>query len=218
MQYRIASSLFVTGALLWSLDASAAGSDAAVLASQCFGCHGENGVSLGPATPSIAGISRNYLIAAMLAFKFSSDVSRADDVVSKDRSLKDVVVLGRPSTMMARIAQGYSVEDIKAIAQYFSTRPFLRQPQQFDPAKAHEGEKLHKHYCEKCHEKGGRESEEDAGMMAGQWVPYLSYTLQDFASGEREMPKKMKERVKLMREERGAGTLDPLLNYWASEH
>lgn len=71
---------------------------ASMLANTCAGCHGPNGKSLGPATPSIAGTSKEYFIQTMNDFK-SGD---------------------RPSTIMMRIAKGYSDEDIALMADYFS--------------------------------------------------------------------------------------------------
>ena len=69
-----------------------------MLANTCAGCHGPNGTSLGPTTPSIAGISKEYFIQTMNDFK-SGD---------------------RPSTIMMRISKGYSDEDIALMADYFS--------------------------------------------------------------------------------------------------
>ena len=44
------------------------GASGAMLASTCEGCHGTDGISQGPATPSIAGMSEDYLIEAMEEF------------------------------------------------------------------------------------------------------------------------------------------------------
>ncbi|TVP83326.1 MAG: cytochrome c subunit of flavocytochrome c sulfide dehydrogenase, partial [Thioalkalivibrio sp.] len=40
-----------------------------LLAFQCAGCHGFNGHSVGPATPSIAGFSEDYFVQAMMDYK-----------------------------------------------------------------------------------------------------------------------------------------------------
>ena len=42
---------------------------AELLAFQCAGCHGFNGHSVGPATPSIAGFSQEYFVQAMMDYK-----------------------------------------------------------------------------------------------------------------------------------------------------
>jgi sulfide dehydrogenase cytochrome subunit len=39
---------------------------ATMLANTCAGCHGTNGSSVGPSSPTIAGISRDYFIGIFL--------------------------------------------------------------------------------------------------------------------------------------------------------
>ncbi|GKT12624.1 MAG: hypothetical protein ISEC1_P1603 [Thiomicrorhabdus sp.] len=71
---------------------------ATILANTCAGCHGPNGVSNGPSTPTIAGLTEFKIIQSMNDFKS-----------------------GRTSsTIMQRIAKGYSDQDIKDLAGYFS--------------------------------------------------------------------------------------------------
>ena len=168
---------------------------ASMLANTCAGCHGTDGSSNGPATPSIAGISHEYFIEIMNDFK-SGEV---------------------PSTIMNRIAKGYNDEEIKLMAKHFSTLPFNRKTQQFDANKASLGKKLHKKYCEKCHEDGGRKSDDDAGILAGQWAAYLHNAMQDFTSGDREMQKKMKKKVEQLQNDHGNDGIDALINFYASQ-
>ena len=42
---------------------------ATMLADTCAGCHGTDGASTGPATPSLAGMSEIYMVDSMKAFK-----------------------------------------------------------------------------------------------------------------------------------------------------
>lgn len=168
---------------------------ASMLANTCAGCHGPNGASNGPATPTIAGISEDYFIEAMSLYKFDE----------------------MPSTVMGRIAKGYTEGEIELMAKHFSSMSFKRKPQKYDSKKASFGKKLHKKYCEKCHEDGGRESEDDAGILAGQWSPYLRYTMQDYTSGNREMTKKMKKKVKSLQKDHGDKGLDALFHFYASQ-
>ena len=79
----------------------------------------------------------------------------------------------------------------------------MKAKQDFDPKLVKEGGKLHDKYCEKCHAEGGQSAEDDAGVMAGQWTPYLMYQFEDFNAGHREAPKKMKKKMKKMHVERG---------------
>lgn len=167
---------------------------ATMLANSCAGCHGTNGSSVGPASPSIAGISVDYFIETMEAYQDGS----------------------RPSTIMTRIAKGYTKQELKLMAEFFAKQPFVRQAQQHDAKLAKQGAKLHKKYCEKCHEDGGRSSEDDAGILAGQWSPYVRYTMEDFLNGKRSMEKKMKKKLEDLREKSGDEGIEQLMHYYSS--
>ena len=86
------------------------GASTSMLAHTCNGCHGIEGASSGPAIPSIAGISKDYMIDLMKAFK--------NDEVK--------------STIMGRIAKGYSDEEIEQISGYFADQQFVAAKQAFD--------------------------------------------------------------------------------------
>ena len=172
----------------------AAGPSATMLANACAGCHGTDGSSVGPSMPTIAGINADYFVDSMKAYKDGS----------------------RDSTIMGRIAKAYTEDDLKAMAGFFAKQPFVRFPQQHDAAKAKLGAKLHDEYCEKCHEKGGRQASE-GGTLAGQWVPYLKFSMADFQSGAREMPKKMKRKVEDLHEAHGDVGIDALIQYYGSQ-
>ena len=189
--FRIGCMLF--GSLLYG-SSFAATPSASMLANTCAGCHGTNGSSMGPASPTIAGISKDFFVETMEAYKSGE----------------------RLSTIMGRIAKGYTDEEVKLMAGFFSKQPFVVQPQKFDTKKASFGKKLHKKYCEKCHEDGGTSSEDDAGILAGQWDQYIRYSMQDFTSGNREMTKKMKKKVKSLREEHGDDGIDALIHFYIS--
>ncbi len=168
---------------------------ASMLANSCAGCHGTNGSSVGPASPTIAGISNDYFIETMQAYKKGT----------------------RPATIMTRIAKGYTDEEIKLMAGFFSKQKFIRYEQNFDPAKARAGKKLHKKYCDKCHEDAGRSAEDDAGILAGQWAPYLRYSMDDFNSGNREMEKKMKKKMDILKKKEGDEGVEQLIHFYSSQ-
>jgi len=174
---------------------AAATPSASMLANTCAGCHGTNGVSQGPATPTIAGISSEYFIEAMKAYRDGS----------------------RPSTIMTRIAKGYSDEEIQAMASYFAEQKYVGHTQDSDAQLAKLGKQIHDRSCEKCHAEGGRSTDDDAGILMGQWKPYLHWTLEDFMSGKREMPKKMRKKLEEVKVRFGDKGVDALLNYYASE-
>jgi sulfide dehydrogenase cytochrome subunit len=169
------------------------GANASMLANTCAGCHGTNGASAGPASPSISGISAVYFEEIMLGFK-SGEI---------------------PSTIMGRIAEGYSDDEIKAMGEHFSKQPFVKAKQSFDNSLAKKGEKLHDKYCEKCHADGGASAEDDSGILLGQLTPYLHYTLTDFKAGDREMTKKMKKKVNQLIKKEGDAGFEALLNFYA---
>lgn len=166
-----------------------------MLANTCAGCHGPAGNSVGPATPSIAGMSRDYFIESMSAYAMGD----------------------RPSTIMMRIAKGYTDEDVEAMADYFSKQKFVAAKQDTQSNMVKKGQKLHNKYCEKCHSENGSLAEDDAGILAGQWRPYLQYNLYDFTSGNREAPKKMAKKLKKMYKKHGQEGVDQLIEFYASQ-
>jgi cytochrome subunit of sulfide dehydrogenase len=171
------------------------GADAVMLANTCAGCHGTDGASVGPASPTIAGMSKAYFVEVMKGF--------ADDSIY--------------STIMGRIAKGYTEDEINLMADYFAAKPFVKAKQTSDKKEADKGAKLHDKYCEKCHADGGSSAEDDSGILAGQWVPYLHYAMEDFKAGKREMPKKMKQQYDKMMEKDGEAGLKSLMNFYASQ-
>jgi sulfide dehydrogenase cytochrome subunit len=144
--------------------------------------------------PSIAAASPDYFIDSMKAYKAGT----------------------RDSTIMTRIAKAYSEDDIKAMANFFAKQKLALYPQQHDAGKAKIGAKLHDEFCEKCHEEGGRQPSE-SGILAGQWMPYLQYSMADFQAGVREMPKKMKRKVEDLHQAHGDAGIDALIHYYVSQ-
>ena len=165
-----------------------------MMANTCVGCHGTNGSSAGPATPTIAGMSTDTFIEAMKGYKDGS----------------------RPATVMDRIAKGYTDDEVKQMATYFSKLPFVRAQQKTDPALVKAGAALHKDHCEKCHVDNGRKDEDGSNILAGQWLPYLNYAMTDFTKGGREMEKKMKAQVEKVQAKDPKG-LEALMHFYASQ-
>ncbi len=190
----IGTALLLAGGLVLS-STSAFAADPTMLGNTCAGCHGTNGSSVGPATPSIAGLTEDTIVEAMKAYKSGE----------------------RPSTIMGRIAKGYTDEEFKAMGQFFSKQKMVIYPQSTDAAKAKKGAKLHDKYCEKCHEDGGTVDDEGTSILAGQWMPYLTFSMEDFNAGTREMPKKMKRKLEKMLDKEGQAGLDSLINFYGSQ-
>ncbi len=196
MKYKsIVQTLLIAGGLTLGSAAFAVTPSASMLGNTCAGCHGPSGSSTGPATPSIAGISEEYMIEAM----------------------KEYANGKRPSTIMGRIAKGYTEEEVKLMAKFFASKKMKTIDQGADARLASTGRKLHDKYCEKCHEDGGKSSDDDAGILAGQMMPYLANTMEDFHSGDREMPKKMAKKMKSMFKKAGDKGVEALINYYGSQ-
>ena len=203
--------------LSFSTSLSAETASPGMLSDTCLGCHGPGGISEGPAIPTISGMSEVYIISAMLAYKYGNDEDKVEAIIEADPDLEDVEFFARTSTVMNRIAQGYSEAEIKAIAKHFASLPFKAVTQDVDTKQVKAGAEIHENHCEKCHESGGSSAEDDAGVLAGQWIPYLEYTMADFHSGDRAMPKKMKKQMKDAHAAYGDKSDAELIQFYANQ-
>jgi len=179
-----------------------AGPSAAMLSNTCAGCHGTNGVSGGPAMPSIAGMPVEYLNTIMADYKSGE----------------------RNSTIMGRIAKGYDEKQTALIAGYFSkqkwqnakSHPNSKLATPVDPAKAKRGKRLAKK-CKSCHGKTGIPDEYDdyTPRLAGQWLDYLIFKMQDYKNPDLDVmqPRKMKRGIKKM----SAKDLEALAHFYANQ-
>ena len=172
------------------------GASARMLAETCAGCHGTDGASVGPASPSIGGMNAEYFVEIMEGFR--------DDSIY--------------STVMGRIAKGYTDEEISAMAGFFAGMEFVPAKQEFDTALTDKGGKLHDKFCEKCHSEGGKILEdEEYYILAGQWTPYLVNAMSDFREDRREMPKKMRSKLDDLIAKEGDDGIAALFAYYASQ-
>lgn len=166
------------------------GAPAATLENQlktCSYCHGKDGASIDSDVPIIGGYSVEFLVNNLKAYR---DRDR-DCPETKYRSGPDK---GKKSSM-CEIAKNLKDGDIHQIATYLSKKKFVHAKQKFDPVLAAKGKDIHDMYCEKCHSEGATQAKDDAGMMAGQWIPYLHQAIDEFQSGKRPIPKKMKAKL-----------------------
>ena len=214
---RLFSSLFLV--ILLSSPASAEMATPDMLTNTCVACHGNGGISQGPAIPSLAGMTENYFIGTMLAYKHDNDpdgLQTALGTLHKNEMYEDLEALKRSSTIMNRIAKGYTMEEIIAMAPIFSKSEHTPVMQGFDKSKVAMGQDLHEEHCDKCHEDGGLSPKDDVGILAGQWMPYLEYTFDDYMNGNRDMPKKMKKAMQAVKKSQGMEGFESLLQYYAS--
>lgn len=180
----------------------ASAADLNKLLDECADCHEKDGNSKNVDTPSIAGMSTAYFKESMKGYK--SDSRPALKLKDKKKTMKDVV-------------KDLSDADVAALADHYSKKPFKAYKQSFDAAKAKAGKGLHVKYCDKCHSEGGKSAEDDAGILAGQPAGYLRYSLDNYASGKREMGKKMAKKFKAMQKKEGDAGIDQLIHYYASQ-
>ena len=164
-----------------------------MIVTSCLTCHGPGGSSVGPATPSIAAMDKEIFVEMMEEYQTNTI----------------------PSTIMNRIVKGYVAKDFEIMANYFAKQKITRYPQVTEPTKVAKGAKLHKKYCEKCHEENGYDNE--SAILAGQWMPYLQFSLDDFHSGKREMSKKMKKRLRKMLKKHGEDSLENIIHFYGSQ-
>jgi sulfide dehydrogenase cytochrome subunit len=143
----------ITAAFLATLlvGTAAAQPSGRMLGDTCAGCHGTRGASAGLAMPTLAGAPEGFIRLAMLEFRDGR----------------------RYSTIMGRIAKGYSDGDIDAMAAYFSGQPWQKVRQEADERLAAAGKRIHHKKCEACHRDNGASTDLDMPRLAGQWRGYL---------------------------------------------
>jgi sulfide dehydrogenase cytochrome subunit len=172
----------------------------------CDSCHGENGISLQSDMPTIGGVSAFVIEDYMLLYRNEQRPCHESKYRYGDMS--------KPATDMCKVAQALSEEATSEVAKYYSTQTFVAAVQAVDAEKAAAGEKVHRGKCRKCHSDGGSYADDDAGILAGQWMPYLRQAFADYASGGRvSLEAKMTEKMN----ELNAEQTEALIHYYASQ-
>jgi cytochrome c553 len=134
------------------------------LADGCAGCHGDNGVSQTPMTPSLAGEPDDFIQWQLVYFRGGS----------------------RKSDVMEPIAQSLDNQAIRNLGAYYASLA----PPKPDPAPpadmlAQTGAKLAvQHRCRSCHGEDYA-GVGPAGRLAGQREDVMLQALRDFKSGKR---------------------------------
>ncbi len=139
------------------------------LAEACAGCHGTDGVSQTPLTPSLAGQPDDFIQWQLVYFRGGSRKSE---------------VMG--SEVMGPIAEALSNEDIRNLGAYYASLPPPKPAAATgSDTLAVTGEKLAaRHRCRSCH------GEDYSGVgpaarLSGQREDVLLKALRDFKSGAR---------------------------------
>ncbi len=170
----------------------------------CTGCHGKDGISTDPEVPIIAGYSMEYMVSTMTEFKKKERPCTPMTIRTGDKK--------GTKTDMCQNLKDFSDADIKQVAQHFTGKKFVSAKQKFDAPLAEKGKAIFNKDCEKCHADGGKLASDDAGLLAGQWTPYLRAQYRDFVTGKRVIPKKMKPKIEAISKD----DYEAILNYWAS--
>lgn len=131
----------------------------------CAGCHGANGQSNQPLTPSLAGQPSFYAITQLFLFR---EGRRANEA-------------------MSAVAKGMSDDDLRAFSDFIATLPPPAQPpnSEADPRRMARGATLaQRHRCASCHGDdlaGGKQ----VPRIAQQREDYLNKALSEFRAGTR---------------------------------
>jgi len=186
------------------ISAGTASAAAPAVAQECEACHGTNGASTDKNIPIIAGMSAFYLDGEIQAYQ------KGLRPCPKVKFPKDP---SKPATDMCAIAKKLSPADSTAVDKYFAAQPFVPAKQTWDSKAAAIGKQIHSDECELCHTDGGSVADDDAGILAGQWIPYLEETFKEYQSGKRAMPDKMKPKITGLTPDK----VNALIQYYASE-
>jgi sulfide dehydrogenase cytochrome subunit len=143
--------------------------------------------------PSLAGMDKRYLQKSMHDFR--SDA--------------------RASTVMGRIARGYSDAEIAAMASFFAEQEWRQASGKVNRKLVAQGKDIHMDQCESCHADGGRKNKDEVPRLAGQWQPYLYIMLRDMHDIDFEgvQPIRMRQRVQKLSQEE----LEALSHYYAGQ-
>ncbi|MCX7169910.1 MAG: c-type cytochrome, partial [Proteobacteria bacterium] len=127
-------------------------------AADCGGCHGDQGVSGNPATPSLAGQDAEYFLEALKAYK---NGTRSDDT-------------------MKALAAAMDEKAMKNLAAYYASLP-PQPPKVKKPLTTAESAQR----CDRCHGLNGNSTDPRVPALAAQRADYMEMVLRSYQKGER---------------------------------
>lgn len=175
------------------------------ISQSCDECHGSGGVSQWDDVPTIAGIDAFVHSDALYMYR-----DKERPCPSSEYRLGDT---GRAATSMCEVVADFDDDTIESLAEHYAALDFVAAKQDFDPALAGKGESIHDSECAKCHSDGGSNAEDEASILAGQWMGYLRNSFAEFKSGDRMQPEKMQEKLDGI----GDADIEALAHYYASQ-
>lgn len=140
----------------------------------CSSCHGTAGAAVSDAIPSIGGQHKDFLKNSMMDMKPMV-------VDGKDQAPK------RYSTLMKIFLKGYSEAEIEAMADWYSSRPWVPTSYPLNQDLVAKGKaSTQLETCTSCHGANGNNIE-DAGIprIGGQVPTYLYNALLEYKNGKR---------------------------------
>ena len=188
---------------IFAIAANAGDLDAMI--EDCNGCHGDDGVSQWDDVPTIAGLPQFSHADALYLYRDGERPCVDSDYRQGDTS--------KAATNMCDVVADMDDDSIEAIADHYAELPFVAAAQEFDADLAAAGQAIHEDECDRCHSDGGANPDDEASILAGQWMGYMRASFEQYASGERWQDEKMAEKMEDLSDE----DVEALLHYYASQ-
>jgi sulfide dehydrogenase cytochrome subunit len=198
-----AHTLALSALLIFGASAQAGDLDAII--AECNDCHGPAGVSENTDVPTIAGIPEFVHSDALYIYRDEERPCASSAFRHGDTS--------RPETTMCAVVADLDDDTIDAVAAHYAELPFVPAKQEFDAALAATGKAIHEEHCDKCHSDGGSNPDDEASILAGQWMGYLETTFAQYAADERDQPSSMRDKMEALSDADEAA----LIHYYASQ-
>jgi cytochrome c553 len=166
------------------------------LSATCAGCHGEQGISAMPNTPSLAGQLPTYTY----------------------KQLQDYKTGARPHEIMAPMTAGLSDQDMADLVVWFGSLPPPKIKAGTEALNAAErlvtqGDgKRTVPSCFVCHGRNGEGEKMDIPALAGQQADYFAATLNAYKSGERHND--VYSRMRLISQQLSEAEIQELAQYY----
>jgi len=181
------------------------GDELDTMTENCNGCHGPGGVSQWSDVPSIAGIDAFVHSEALYVYRDEARPCTESAYRTGDTS--------RPATTMCSVAADLSDDDIESLAEHYAGMDFVPAEQEFSAELAEQGQAIHDRDCELCHSAGGSDAQDEASILAGQWMGYLRQSFSEYRSGDREQLPRMRELLDALSDEE----VEALVHFYASK-
>jgi cytochrome c553 len=146
--------------------------DSAAGVPPCSACHGQNGEGVASVGPRLAGLSKNYILDQLAAFRTGA----------------------RKNPIMQPIASALTAEKAGDVADYLSSATAVSRPVPASLDAEVKGRELAEHgrwadglpACDNCHAPAGVGVAPDFPYLAGQQAGYIEQQIQNWRAGERK--------------------------------